>query len=181
MTRALFFTALLLGLLCQAPSVHARAYTTKAEALKFAFPDVERVETLNLFLTEAEVAGVAKKSGASLDSPLYTFYVGKSGESVTGYVAIEAATVRTHQETVMVTLNPDGEVRFVEILAFFEPEEYLPSKRWLDQFIDLQLSKQLRIGGDIQGITGATLSAQSVTRQVRKTAALLQTYLERTE
>lgn len=151
---------------------------SKDDALKKAFPDADRVETVNLFLTDAQLEQVKKRSGVTPDSAIYTFYVGKKGELTTGYAAIEAATVRTLPETVMVVLNPDGSVRFTEILAFFEPSEYMPSKRWLDQFKKIKLSPDLRVGGDIHSITGATLSAEAIARQVRKTAALCEILLE---
>jgi len=172
---------LALALLCAAAAAHAGTYMTRSEALALAFGEGVEIGTVQLFMTEAELAEVAGESGIRPDSALYTFYVGKDGNRVIGYAAIEAATVRTHPETVLVALHPDGRVRFVEILAFFEPEEYLPSRRWLKQFRERSISGRLRIGGDIQGITGATLSAQSVTRQVRKTAAILKTYLARAE
>lgn len=145
---------------------------SREQALRLAFPEAETIETVRLYLTEEEMAQVARASGARLDSPLHTFYVGKTGGKATGYAAIEAATVRTMPETVMVVLDPDGTVRFVEILAFFEPEEYKPSRRWLNQFPGRKLSPEMRVGGEIQGITGATLSAQAILRQVRRTAAL---------
>ncbi len=150
---------------------------SKADALKLAFPDAELVETINLFLTKAQLEQVKQRPGATPDSPLYTFYVGKKGQDITGYAAIEAATVRTLPETVMVVLNPDGSVRFTEILAFFEPPEYMPPKRWLDQFRKIQLSPALRVGGEINALSGATISAQAITRQVRKTAALCEILL----
>ncbi|MCF6179139.1 MAG: FMN-binding protein [Geopsychrobacter sp.] len=145
---------------------------TKDAALKLAFPNAERVETVNLFLTEAQMKEVKRRSGVRPDSPLYTFYRGMKGQKTTGYAAIEAATVRTRAETVLVVFDPAGRVRFTEILAFFEPPEYMPSKRWLDQFRQKKLSIDLRVGGEIHAISGATLSAQAITRQVRKSAAL---------
>jgi hypothetical protein len=178
---AQIYLALMIGILCSSTAVHAGAYMTKAEALALAFGETVQVETTSLYLTEAELDEVARQSGVRPDSALYTLYVGKAGKTVVGYAAIEAATVRTHPETVLVVLEPNGQVRFVEILAFFEPEEYLPSKRWLDQFKARRLTNSLKVGADIQGISGATLSAQSVTRQVRKTAAILNMYLKRME
>lgn len=165
--------ALLAAVILPLPAA-AKLYLSREEALKLAFPGADRIETVHLYLTDEEKEVVKRRSGAAPDSSLYTFYVGRKGETVTGYAAIEAAVVRTLPETVMVVLEPDGRVRFVEILAFFEPEEYKPSGRWLDQFRSRTLSPELRPGGEIQGITGATLSAQAVTRQVRKSAALLQ-------
>ena len=158
---------------------HGKVYLPKAEALQLAFPRAEEIKTVNLYLTEEEMKEVTRASGAPVDSALYTIYIGKKGDKVLGYAAIEAATVRTLPETVMVVMNPDGSVGFVEILAFFEPEEYKPSKRWLDQFHGERLGPSLRVGGDIQGLTGATLSAQAITRQVRKSSAMLRLFLGR--
>lgn len=151
---------------------------SRDQALKLAFPRADRIEPRNLFLNDSERAAVGRAAGTHLDSGLYTFYVGYRGGEVTGYAAIEAATVRTQPATVMVVLNPDRSVRLVEILAFFEPPEYRPQQRWLAQFGGRRLGPQLRVGSDIQGITGATLSAQALTRQVRKTLAMA-AYLER--
>ncbi|BCA79914.1 FMN-binding protein [Desulfuromonas sp. AOP6] len=162
-----------LVLLLLAPDLSlGKALMSKSEALKLAFPEAERVETIHLFLSPAEMEQVKKLSGVLPDSPIFTFYVGKKAEQTTGYAAIEAGVVRTLPETVMVVLNTDGTVRFTEILAFFEPPEYMPAKRWLDQFRNIQLSPELRVGGGIHGISGATLSAEAITRQVRKITAM---------
>ncbi len=156
----------------------AKVYLDKETALQRAFPDAGEIETRTLYLSPDQQQQIARASGAPVDSAIYTFYVGRKGGQDTGYAAIEAATVRTLPETVMVVLEPDGRVRFVEILAFFEPEEYKPPQRWLEQFPGRTLGPQLRVGGEIQGITGATLSAQAITRQVRKSSAMLQLLLE---
>ena len=37
-------------------------------------------------------------------------------------------------ETIMVVVGEGGRIRFVEILSFAEPDDYLASKRWLGQF-----------------------------------------------
>jgi Na+-translocating ferredoxin:NAD+ oxidoreductase RnfG subunit len=156
-----------------------KVYLPKDEALQRAFPGADEIAAVNLYLTEEERKEVTRASGATVESGIYTFYAGKKDDKALGYAAIEAATVRTLPETVMVVMNPDGTVRFVEILAFFEPEEYKPAKRWLDQFRGKTLSRELRIGGEIQGISGATLSAQALARQVRKSAAMARLLLSR--
>jgi len=152
----------------------------RGAALQRAFADDEQ-RSLNLFLTEAEMQRVEVLCGMRPESALYTFYVGQHGNKVSGYASIEAAVIRTQPATVLVVLEPDAQLRLVEVLAFFEPQEYLPSRRWLDQFGGKALGPALRVDGDIHGISGATLSAQSLTRQARKTAAILKVYLERTK
>jgi len=144
---------------------------TRGEALELAFPEAERIETRTLYLSAAQQAKVARTAGSAVDS-LATFYVGHRGKEITGYAVIEATTIRTHPATVLIQIDPQGRVRRIDILAFFEPEEYRPAPRWLEQFRGRRLAPGLRIGDDIQGITGATLSAQAVTRLARKTLAL---------
>ncbi len=173
-----FAIALLIAFVAFGSVAQGKAYLSKDQALELAFPDAEKIETANIYLTKEEMKEVTRASGAKVDSALYTFYVGKKEQKVLGYAAIEAATVRTLPETVMVVMNPDATVEFVEILAFFEPEEYKPAKRWLDQFRQESLDGDLRVGGRIQGLTGATLSAQAITRQVRKSSAMLRIFLQ---
>ncbi len=72
----------------------------------------------------------------------------------------------------MVVVGPDGAVQRVTILSFQEPKDYLPSDRWLDQFHDQKLGKQLSLKREIRGITGATLSSRAVTAAVRRVLAL---------
>lgn len=177
-----FFTALLVMLiLLLAGTVSAATYMTKDQALQLAFPGADQVETKNLFLTPEQMEQVHMATGMELDSALYTFYVGKRGGEILGYAAIESRRVRTLPQTMLVVVNPDGRVKLAEILAFYEPPEYQPSKRWLQQFSGLRLSPELRIGGQIHALSGATLSAHSVARQLRKTLAMAQLINGKTE
>ena len=76
-------------------------------------------------------------------------------------------------------LSPDGEVRTLRILAFHEPLDYMPSDRWYAQFEAKDTRSQLRLGNDIHGIVGATLSAQATTRGVRRALAIYQVLVKK--
>src|SRR6185295_2262207 len=89
-----------------------------------------------------------------------------------GYAIIDSHVVRTLPETFMVVLDPAGTIRRVEILAFHEPPDYLPTARWVGQFEGRVLSDDLTLNGGIHGITGATLSATAMTAGVRRALAL---------
>jgi hypothetical protein len=71
----------------------------------------------------------------------------------------------------MVVLTPEGSVRSVRVLAFHEPLDYLPSAGWYDQFDDKSLASPLRVGSDIHGVVGATLSTRATTLGVRRALA----------
>ncbi|HEY5659095.1 MAG TPA: FMN-binding protein, partial [Myxococcota bacterium] len=108
----------------------------------------------------------------ALDSRLVRIYTGFEKGAVVGYAFIDVHTVRTLPEAFLVVLTPEGAVRSLRVLAFHEPLEYKPSDRWYLQFEEKSLAEPLRLGGDVHGIVGATLSARATTRGVRKALAL---------
>jgi Na+-translocating ferredoxin:NAD+ oxidoreductase RnfG subunit len=54
----------------------------------------------------------------------------------------------------------------------------MPSDRWYGQFEQKTLAQPMRLGGDVHGIVGATLSARATTRGVRRALALYQVVLQ---
>lgn len=133
------------------------------------------------FLTEDQQKQVETLARTRLDSKLVTMYLGRRGEKLLGYAMIDAHTVRTLPEAVMVVLTPDGRVASTLILAFYEPLDYLPPERWLKQFDQARLTPDLRVGGRIAGITGATLTARAMAESVRKVLALYQVLIAKGE
>ena len=172
---AVVVVPLLLGL----AAADAKVFLAKDEALALAFPDAERIESTVFFVTDAQKAEIERRARAPLESKLWTIYVGRRGEMVLGYAVLDSHVVRTLPETFMVVLEPDGRVRRVEVLAFYEPTEYLPPERWIAQFEGRAPEDRLDVGSGIQGITGATLSAQAMTAGVRRARALVAVLMRR--
>ena len=162
----------LVGVVLGVTASHATVFHAKDEALALAFPGAERVDDRAIILTDEQKAAVEKLAHAPLETQLWTIYRGYRGDELLGYAVIDTHTVRTLPETIMVVLTPTGDVRRVEILAFYEPPEYTPPARWMRQFDGRALADDLKLGGAIQGITGATLSAGAATSSVRRVLAL---------
>lgn len=158
-------------------SVAAKVFYAKDEALRVAFPDADAVEPQAFFLTDEQVRRVEALAGARLDSKLVTVYIGRRAQKILGYALIDVHTVRTLPEATMVVLSPDGKVASTLVLAFYEPQEYLPAGRWLKQFEQKTLSRDLAVGREIAGITGATLTAHALTESVRKALAIYRVLL----
>lgn len=152
---------------------YAKIFYSKNEAMELAFGKGTPVETLALFPDQAQTADIQKIAKITLDSGLFTFYVGKVQGKVTGYAAIETSTVRTKPETLMVVLTPDGSLRNVYTLAFHEPPEYQPPERWYSLLANRAL-EQMDFNQGVQGIAGATLSTHSAINSVRKVMAMYQ-------
>lgn len=152
----------------------AKAFYSKDEALALAFPQAEKVDQRSFFLTDEQAQQVATLAAAPVESKLATFYIGQKNGTVTGYAFIDTHIVRTQPETFLIVLSPTGGIEKVFVLAFYEPEEYLPTERWLRQFDRQVLSPELQLRQKIHGIAGATLTARAVTSGVRRVLALFQ-------
>ncbi|MBE7413794.1 MAG: FMN-binding protein [Deltaproteobacteria bacterium] len=162
----------LAALLVWALPLDAKVFSTRDEALARAFPGLD-IKKETVFLKDPDLDEIEKASGVRPGSKLFTYYAARGKGGIEGYAVIESHVVRTKPEAYMAVISPGGELRYVEILAFYEPLEYIPSKRWLDQFRGKRLSESLWINRDIQAITGATLTAFGLTREVRKTLAAI--------
>lgn len=167
-------TFLLVLHFCAPFGLLAKVFYAKEEALRAAFPEADVIDKQTFFLTDDQKKQVETLARTRLDSKLVTLYIGRRGQKPLGYAMIDVHTVRTLPEAVMVVLSPEGRVASTLILAFYEPLEYLPSERWLKQFDQARLTPDLRVGGKIAGITGATLTARAMTDAVRKVLALYQ-------
>lgn len=150
----------------------AKVFYAKSEALSAAFPDADRVDSRTLVLTDQQAAAIEELAKTPIETKLLTLYTGIKDEQVVGYALIDIHTVRTLPEAFLIVLSPEGAVETLRLLAFYEPEEYLPADGWLAQFEDRRLDPSLRLGGAIHGIAGSTLSSQAVTAAVRRSLAI---------
>jgi transcriptional regulator of nitric oxide reductase len=155
----------------EALPVYAKVFYSRQEAIALAFPDADRVDKQTIILTPAQATAIEARSRAKLDSKLVTIFTAWRGEEVLGYAHIDLHTVRTHASALLVVLNPGGDVRAVRILAFHEPLDYLPSKKWYAQFAGKTGEDRLRVGSDVHGVVSATLSTRAATDGIRRALA----------
>lgn len=152
----------------------ASVHMTKDEALeKVAFPESDRIERRTLFLEPDELKALAQRAYGKVESRLQTVYVGWKGDRITGYAVIDTDIVRSKAATYIAVLTPEGVLREVRILAWQEPPEYEPPQRWLDRFVGRDLdNSSLRVGQDVDAISGATLSVRMLAKHMRRAVAL---------
>jgi len=164
---------LLLGGLV-APGADATVFHSQEEALDLAFPGADRIDSQTYIITGSQKAAIETLARSELESELITLFSGWRGDELMGRAFIDVHTVRTLPEAFMVVLSPAGQVTSLRVLAFYEPSEYMPTTRWYQQFDGAdreKLSGGLRLGRDVHGVVGATLSARAVTRSVRRVLA----------
>ena len=162
----LFAAALLL-----ASGARSEVFASQAEALAAAFPGA-RIEKRTVLLDDAQARAVEQRARAPLESRVVTLHTAWRDGRALGYAFIDVHNVRTLPEALLVVISPEGSVVSTRMLAFYEPTDYLPPKRWLRQFEKRALTPDLRVGGTVHGIAGATLSTRAVTNSVRRALAL---------
>lgn len=147
------------------------------QALALAFPDAERFTKRTHILSEEQVAEVQALSRSPVESRLVTLHSAWREGELLGYLSIDVHRVRTRSEALMVVLDPAGRVLRVQVLSFQEPQEYMPSPRWYELFTGKAEGDALRVGHDIDGVTGATLTTRATADATRRTLAFYRMFL----
>lgn len=164
---AVFCTSLALAVSSVWPSV----LLSVDEALGLAFPDC-RVERESVFLTEEEMTEASALAGAPRSRALVVRYVAVRDGTRFGTAYFDTHRVRTLDETIMVTVQPDGTIGRIEVVSFDEPPDYLPREGWYRQFDGRTLDDDLQMNRGIRAVTGATLTANVTTAAARRVLAV---------
>ena len=125
--------------------------------------NAKSVDTLNSILGDSQVAELSKLSMQKIDSKLHRIYVAKNGEKTVGYGVLMNQKVRTKTAIALYLIGLDKKIKSIEIVAFNDPMEYLPSTTWLNVFDQKSSANTLKLNQDIPTTTGATLSARAIT------------------
>jgi len=149
----------------------AKVFLSQEEALALAFGSAAP-ERRTAFLTEEQAGQAAEAAGSPLASRVVVYYVGGPDPNQPSAAFFDTHLVRTLPETVMILVDAGGRVRRVEILSFEEPADYMPARRWLDQFEDRPLSPEMETSRGIRAVSGATLSSKAITAAVRRALGL---------
>lgn len=181
--RVALLAAFLISLFAVANSgpAHAKVFASQNQALSEAFPDATRIDRKTMILKKAQVSAIESRTGVEVESKIVVLHVAYREDELLGYAHIDVHTVRTQPEAFLVVLTPEGRVRTVRILAFHEPLDYLPTDRWYGQFADKGKEDGLRVGRDIHGVVGATLSARAAADGVRRMIAYFDVLLRPAE
>jgi len=171
-SRRLLGLGCALALVLPASLAFGKVFHSRKEALELAFPGADRVESETFILDDAQAEAVEERARSRLDTRLVTIHTGFDASEPLGHAIIDVHTVRTHPEAFLLLVSPAGRLESLRLLAFHEPEEYIPPARWLRQFEGRGLSDGLRVSRDIDGISGATLTARAVTSGARRALAL---------
>lgn len=135
--------------------------------------NTKEIITENIILNDIQVGQLSKISQQKIETKLYRIYVAKNGTKNLGYGVLLNKKVRTKTAIALYLIGMDSKIKSIEIVAFNEPIEYLPSATWLNVFDQKSNENTLKLNQDIPTTTGATLSARAITDGARMALALL--------
>ena len=107
------------------------------------------------------------------------FYAIKESEKIVGYFVVAKVPSKFHQFDYYIIFNAKTDILKIEILQY--RENYgaeICSKRWLKKFNHISTSNYAKYNREIDGISGATLSVQSISSHIWDVTEKLKNYLK---
>jgi len=145
----------------------AKMLISPIDAMKQSFGANANVVKKNVLINNKQAQIIQTNAKTKLSSKIFRTFKATKGGDILGYGILINKKVRSKNAVVLYLISNKSTLLGIEIIAFNEPIEYLPSKKWISQFENVPTDKQLHVGREIPTITGATLSARSVTDSSR--------------
>ncbi len=156
-----------------------QVFLTRDDALAQAFGKDASVAVTTHWLTEQQRARASELAGTKVPAVVHAHAAKNAQGRLLGTAYFDARTVRTHSQSLMIAVAPDGSLARVTVLAFEEPLDYLPKSTWYETFAGKRLDAELQLKKGVHAVTGATLTARATVAAVRETLALHQTVNEK--
>ena len=103
------------------------------------------------------------------------FWKISESNSLVGVAILDNVLGKSLPITYLTCFNMDGQLINAHIVKYREDYGYeVGNKRWLNQFIGLGVNSDFIIGKNIDGISGATISVNSVTRGINRSSIIVE-------
>ena len=150
-----------------ATPLRAEVFLTVEQAQGVIFPGASFTKDFRT-LSNAQAAAIEEASGANVRNRALQAWRVSNG----GWFIIDEVVGKHDFIPIALGLNADGSVKAVEILEYREAYGgEVRNPKWLAQFTGKKNGARLELAGDIQNISGATLSSKHITDGVRRLLA----------
>ncbi len=150
-----------------------QVYLSKDDALNLVLGEDSVKEYEPKKLTDSVKNTPELKQYTLKDKDSAHFFVAKKGGNVSGYALIDEEVGKHLPITYIVGISPEGKVTRIEVMVFREIIGWeIKDRRFLAQYESKTISDDLRIGRSLKNISGATLSAQAISRGTERALAL---------
>ena len=143
-------------------------------ALKKVFPKADETLETKVSLDPEQEKRVRARVGHPLLQTEYVIYIGKHKGSVLGYAMVDEEIGKYHPITSIIGVSPQGKVLGVAIMVYRESRGgEVSRRRFLAQYDGKTSRDPIRTRRDILSISGATMSVNAISTQVRKVLAIV--------
>ncbi len=160
-------------------SLHAKLLITPFEAIHLAYGDKVIVTKKNILLKSKQAKALSKIAHQKLKTRIYRIFKIQEDKTIIAYGVLTMNKMRTKDAALLTMINLEGVIKSVATIAFNEPPEFAPNKKWESLFEKKTKNDTLRIGKDLPTITGATLSARGYANGVRLALGIYEVVLKK--
>lgn len=147
-------------------------YDTRS-ILKEFFIESEKVTYVRIEPKGRQRSEIESRLGASLDRASYIFYVAKTGDRVDGFAYLDRAQGRSLPFRYALKISPAGVVQRLEIIEYrSQYGDEIREERFRHQFVGKTARDRIRLGDDVDAISGATINSRSITPSIRRALVL---------
>ncbi len=152
---------------------YAVQYMTTETAQKQMFPEASAFVAHPLRLSDAQKSVVEKAAKVRMRYPEQPVWQVMVDGRPAGWFVLDEVYGKHEFITYAVALDTTGAVRGVEILDYRETHGgEIRNPKWRAQFNGVRNNAALKLGEDIQNISGATLSCKHISEGVRRVLAI---------
>jgi Na+-translocating ferredoxin:NAD+ oxidoreductase subunit G len=161
------------ALALSAPAL-AQVYFTVKQLLGEQYKTASAVSFTRVSVDAAINASVQAKLGRPLPKPEYVVYVAKRGQEVVGYAVFDEERGEHELIDFATFFDPQGVIVRSEIVAYREAYgSEIRRETFRNQFLGRSAKSGFKVGQDIDAISGATLSSESMSRALQRAAVLV--------
>ena len=125
-------------------------------------------------IVSSSIAKIFKSQNCGIAEIDDTFYTIKKENAIVGYLAVTDAPSKFHTFDYYILFDNKAEILKVEILHYRENwGAEICSPKWLKQFIGIDTENSQAYNNGVDGISGATLSVNSLKYDLLKTCKAL--------
>jgi len=129
---------------------------------------------------EIKIYSEKKSRSRFMFDHIYVWQISES-DSLIGVAILDNVLGKSLPITYLTCFNMDGQMINAHIVKYREDYGYeVGNRRWLNQFLGLDASSDYKVGKNIDGISGATISVNSVTRGINRSAIIVEYLLTKT-
>lgn len=165
------------GIALSSPAL-AQVYFTVKQLLSEQFKAASAVSFTRVNVDPALNSKVQAKLGRGLPKAEYVVYVAKRDQEVVGYAVFDEERGEHEMIDFATFFDASGKVVRTEVVAYREAYgSEIRRETFRKQFLGRSAASGFKLGQDIDAISGATLSSESMSRAVQRAAVLVDSAL----